>query len=208
MSPPVMTAGLTPTQTSMSLLGVTAISLALALFLRRRVPGITGSLAARAGSLRGAARGGRGTASSTGPRTGRSTGSGAGIAPLNLVRAAFGWAALLLFAVAGVAATGTFIGQFVLWAARTVDTLVRHLPAVGQDFASAGFGIVAIVALWRGLHLLGDLVEGRAHHGGADALVFLGPMLFPLVPGYFGEGATWVYAGVASHIGPVVAHLV
>ncbi len=195
---PTMTQSLTPAQTSLSLLGITAVSLILAVFLRRRVPRLANSVTARVGNLRGA----RGQSRAPGGGQSRA------LDPVGLTRAAFGWAALTLFAVAGVAASGTFIGRFVLWCARTVDTLVGHLPVIGVEIASAGFGLVALWALWKGLHLIGDLLEGHAHHGGADWLVFAGPMLFPLVPGYFGQGATWVYAAVASHVGPVVAHLV
>lgn len=198
---PAMTQSLTPTQTSLSLLGITTVSLILALFVRRRIPRLAGSVTARVGALRGT-RGGTRTTSRALDAPVR------GIDPIGLTRAAFGWAALLLFAVAGVAASGTFIGRFVLWTARTIDSIVGHLPVIGVEIASAGFGLVALWALWKGLHLIGDLLEGRAHHGGADWLVFAGPMLFPLVPGYFGQGATWVYAAVASHVGPVVAHLI
>lgn len=199
LAPPAMTAGLTPTQTSLSLLGVTVVSLILAVLVRSRVPRAVGSITSRVGALRGPRAVGGG---------GATGGRGRTLDPLALVRAAFEWCALLLFAIAGVAATGTFIGRVVLWAARTVDTAVRHLPGIGQQAAGVGFSLVALWALWKGGHLLFDLIEGKAHRGGADWLVFIGPMLFPLVPGYFGQGATWVYAAVASHVGPVVAHLV
>jgi hypothetical protein len=127
---------------------------------------------------------------------------------LRYVRSALAWCSFILFGVAGVAASGTFIGSFVLWGSRTIESGVRHLPVVGQDITNAGVAIVALYALHRGLHLLGDVLEGRAHQGGADALMFLGPMLFTLVPGYFGEGAAWVYAGMAGHVVPFVQHLV
>jgi len=214
LAPPAMTTGLTPAQTSVSLLGLTAVSLILALILRRRVPTVAASLNSRATAIRGGLRGRRTTASSRGRgRATPDTGMGnSGAKPLDLLRHLAGWTALALFAVAGVAASGTFIGTIVLWCARRADSafhwLVNLFPGAGHQAATLGFSLVAILALWRGLHLLADLIEGKAHHGDADLLVFLGPMLFTLVPGYFGQGATWVYAAVAAHVGPLVAHLV
>lgn len=211
LPPPAMTAGLTPAQTSASLLGITAVSLILAVVIRRRVPQVAASVTNRVGALRGTLGASRGAGRGRGA-AGASPGRGRGMDPVGLARAALGWIALALFAVAGVAASGTFIGGVVLWAARTADTFSRWLiglfPAAGHTAASLGFSLVAVAALWLGLNLLGDLLEGKAHHGGADLLVFAGPMLFTLVPGVFGQGATWVYANVAAHVGPLVAHWV
>jgi hypothetical protein len=213
---PTMTQSLTPTQTSASLLGITLVSLILAVIIRRRVPRVAASINNRVNALRGTLGG------KSGSRAGAGRGRGGvrdtvadqsrGIDPVGLARAALGWIALGLFAVAGVAASGTFIGTIVLWAAHTAETFSRWLiglfPLGAHTGASLGFSVVAALALWLGLNLLGDLIEGKAHHGGADLLVFCGPMLFTLVPGVFGQGATWVYTVVATHIGPIVAGLV
>ena len=208
---PTMSESLTPTQTSISLLGITAVSLILAVIIRRRVPRVAASINNRVGALRGSL-GGRGNSRTRGSSATNLGSRSRGMDPIGLARAALGWIALALFAVAGVAASGTFIGQIVLWAAHTADAFSRWLiglfPSGGHAAASLGFSLVAVAALWLGLNLLGDLIEGKAHHGGADLLVFAGPMLFTLVPGVFGQGATWVYTNVAAHVGPLVAHLV
>lgn len=207
---PVVTESLTHTQASLSLLGITAVSLALALFIRRRVPRLASSVSGRFGALRGTLRGANGRGSTRTPNLTGPAGSGS-LNPVALARAGLGWIALLLFALAGVAASGTFIGTVVLWFARTADSLFRWLvglfPGGAHDVATVGFSAVALIALWIGLHLFADVIEGRAHHGGRDWLVFFGPMLFTLVPGYFGQGAAWLYATVGAHVGPIVAHL-
>lgn len=188
MTPP-HTASLTPTQTSWSLLGITIVTVMIATALRMRVPAIASSLQRRPG-LRGS--------------TGFST-------LLRHVTGALAWAAFLLYALAGVAAAGTFIGRFVLWLSHLIDrwfnNLAGMLPGIGPDLANLGVGVITLVVFWRGLHLLGNFLEGRAHHGGEDGLVFLGPVLFPLVPGWFGIGAAHVYAWLSAHVGTVAAHL-
>ena len=180
------TAALTHTQTSMSLLGLTAVCLVLAFFLRRRTPGITASIERRSLMQR----------------------SGSAVKTLRHARTTLAWASFILFGLAGIAASGTFIGTWVLWGSHTMESLVSHLPLVGQQITGAGFLLVGLFALHKGLHLVGDVLEGKAHQGGADMLMVLGPMVFTMVPGYFGEGAAWVYAGIAAHVGPVVANLV
>ncbi len=208
---PVVTQGLTHTQTSLSLLGITIVSLTLALFIRRRVPRLASSITGHFTAVRGTL-GGRG---GTGRAGGLGIGAGGGRGTLNpvaLTRAAAGWAAILLFAVAGVAASGTFIGSIVLWLAHTADSFFRWaislFPGGGHDAATIGVSIVGLLLLWWGLHLVADLIEGRIHHGGRDWLVFAGPMLFTLVPGYFGQWSATAYAAIGSHVGPIVAHLV
>lgn len=165
---------------------MTVLCLIFALFLRRRTPSITASIERRSLVQR----------------------SGGAVKTLRHVRTALAWCSFLLFGVAGVAASGTFIGSFVLWVSRLIEAGTRHLPVIGQDVTNVGVALIALIALHKGLHLLGDVLEGKAHQGGADVLMFLGPMVFTLVPGYFGEGASWVYAGMASHIVPLVQHLV
>lgn len=182
---PLANSALTHAQASMSLLGVTVVCLILALFLRRRIPGITSKL----------------------ERTALVQRAGGAVKGLRYVRTALAWCSFALFGVAGVAASGTFIGTFVLWVSRTIETGTHHLPVIGQDIANGGVAIIALVALHKGLHLIGDVLEGKAHQGGADVLMFLGPMVFTLVPGYFGEGAAWVYGSMASHIVPFVQHI-
>jgi hypothetical protein len=203
-SPPLHTAALTTTQAHWSLFGAMALCLVLAWFLRRRTPGITASIGRLVPGTREDAPVARRT-----PGTRRTSGRSGHAAArgLHLLRHAAGWASLALFAVAGVCASGTFIGTCVLWASRTIESLVRHLPVVGQQITGGGALIVAVYALHKGLHLIGDVLEGKAHEGGADLLMFLGPMVFTLVPGYFGEGAAWVYSGMATHIVPLVEHL-
>jgi hypothetical protein len=183
---PLAASGLTHFQASASLFGLMVVCLVLALFLRRRTPGITASIERRSLVQR----------------------SGGAVKTLRHVRTALAWCSFLLFGVAGVAASGTFVGTCVLWASHTVEGLAGHLPVLGQQIIGGGALLLGLVFLHKGLHLLGDVLEGKAHQGGADMLMFLGPMVFTLVPGYFGEGAAWVYAGMANHIVPVVQHLV
>lgn len=184
-SPPLHDAALTATQAHVSLLGATALCLIFAFFLRRRAAGITSSI-----ERRGLVR--------------RSNGA---VKTVRHSRTVLEWAAFLLFAAAGVCASGTFVGSLVLWFARQVQHLFDLLPVKGQLGVNAGLLIVGLFFLHKGLHLLGDVLEGKAHQGGADWLAFLGPMVFTLVPGYFGEGAAWVYSGMATHIVPLVEHL-
>lgn len=184
-SPPLAASGLSHSVASVSLLGVTALCLVLALFLRRRTPGITASIERRSLVQR----------------------SGTAVKGLRHTRTALAWCSFLLFAVAGVAAAGTFIGTAVLWGSHQVQHVVDLLPVKGQLGVNAGLLIVGLYFLHRGLHLIGDVLEGKAHQGGADWLVFLGPMVFTLVPGYFGEGAAWVYGAVGTHLLPLVQHV-
>lgn len=107
-----------------------------------------------------------------------------------------GWFSLLCFAVAGIASTGTIVGTWVLWGAKAITDATHHVPLP----ALVLINVVGIYVLWKAGHLFFDLVEGKAHHGGSDWLVFLGPTIFPLVPGLFGRFWTWVYT--------LIAHLV
>lgn len=102
------------------------------------------------------------------------------------------WIALLCFAVAGIAASGTIINTAVLWAAHTVNDLTHHVPLP----ILIALNVVVIIVLWKSLHLFFDVIEGKAHHGSVDWWVFLGPMLFPLIGGPFGQFWTWVYTEV------------
>lgn len=209
---PVVTQSLSHTATSLSLLGITAVSLALALFIRRRVPRLASNVSGRLAAARGALSSRSGGARNNTTLGIGGNGRGASLNPIVLSRAILGWIALLLFAVAGVAASGTFVGTTVLWVARLTDSLFRWIislfPGGAHDAATIGFSLVSLLALWLGLHLVADVIEGRAHHGGRDWLVFAGPMLFTLVPGYFGQWSATAYAAIGAHVGPIVAHLV
>lgn len=176
---------LSPSQTAASLLGVTAVCLTLGLIVRRRTPAAASSIEGR-------------------PLVRK---NGGAVKTVRHGRALLGWIALALFTIAGIAAQGTFIGRFFLWCTRTIDDFSRHLPWIGRDIAGAGFGIVAVIVLWKAGHLVFDLVEGKAHHGGSDWLMFTAPVLFPLVPGWFGEGATRLFTDLATQVGPYVSHL-
>lgn len=212
---PVVTQSLSHTATSLSLLGITIVSLILATFIRRRVPRLASSITGRFATMRGTL-GGRGarTGSGRGRGSAAALGGGSRAGSLNLgalARAALGWVAVLLFAVAGIAASGTFIGSTVLWLAHTADRFVAWLiglfPGGHQDAATIGVSIVSLLILYWGLHHFADAIEGRLHHGGRDWLIFAGPMLFTLVPGYFGQWSATAYAAVGSHVGPIVAHV-
>jgi hypothetical protein len=115
--------------------------------------------------------------------------------------------ALLLFAIAGIAASATPLASAVTWASQHIDAWVSHLPMIGKIIGNLGVGIVAIFALRKGLGLLPDILRGKAHQGEADLLVFAGPMIFPLVPGLFGEFWVRVYNLLGSAIGSHVAHI-
>lgn len=213
---PAMTQSLTSAQTSLSLLGITIVSLILALFLRRRVPRLAASVSGWFASMRNQV-GGR--SSRTGTRRGRGAPRDAvaptrqrGIDLAGLARAALGWIAILLFAVAGVAASGTFIGTVVLWFANLANRFAMWIaglfPNGHSEAASIGVSLIGLAILALGVHFVTDLIEGKAHHGGRDWLVFAGPMLFTLVPGYFGQWSATAYAAIGAHVGPIVAHLV
>jgi hypothetical protein len=186
-------AALTPAQTTWSLLGITLAFLIVATVLRMRSVAATSSLQ-RSRSLR------RFKAIPT---------------LLGHLRTVLAWAAFLLYAMAGITATGTFIGRLALWCSHTLNSwflwFAHFLPSnTYQDIANiavGGLGIVALVVFYKGLHFGFDLLEGKAHHGGADGLVFLGPSLFPLVPGWFGEGAARAYGWLGAHVDTVSAHL-
>jgi hypothetical protein len=212
---PIVTQGLTHTQTSLSLLGITIVCLILATFIRRRVPRLAASIAGRFASMRGAfgARGSR-SGSGRGRAAAGTLGAGSRTGSLNLAglaRAALGWIAVILFAVAGVAASGTFIGTTVVWFAHLANSFITLIiglfPGGHQDAKTIGVSIVALLILLWGMNHYADAIEGRLHHGGRDWLVFSGPMLFTLVPGYFGQWSTTAYAALGSHVGPIVAQL-
>lgn len=218
---PVVAQSLSHTATTMSLLGITIVSLILALFIRRRVPRLAASVSGRIAAV-GGTLGGRGAGRRPGRTGGRGRGAGALAAPtgarapsfnpIALARAALGWIAILLFALAGVAASGTFIGTLVLGTAHLADRffmwIVGLFPNGHTQAGAIGVSIVGLLMLALGLHLAFEVVEGNAHHGGRDWLVFAGPMLFTMVPGYFGQWSATVYAAIGSHVGPIVAHLV
>lgn len=183
--PPEMQMGLNGAETTVSLLGATAVCLILGIILRKRVPAAASSIERR-------------------PLVQK---FGGGPKAVRHGRALLGWVALALFIVAGIAAEGTFIGRLFLWVDRTIDDGARHLPWIGQDIAGAAFSVVGAVVLWRAGHLVFDLLEGRAHHGGSDWVVFLAPTLFPLLPGFPGQWSTSLFTSLATHVGPFVAHL-
>ncbi len=184
-------AALTPAQTTWSLLGVTLAFIILATVLRMRSVAATSSLQRSRGLRRFKFL----------PKL------------LGWLRTILAWAAFLLYALAGVAATGTFIGRLVLWCSRSLNSwflwAAHFLPSnTYREIANlavgvGGIGILVFVVFYKGLHFGFDLLEGKAHHGAADGLVFLGPSLFPLVPGWFGEGAAAAYGWLGAHVDAV-----
>lgn len=186
-------AALTPAQTTWSLLGITLGFVILATVLRMRSVSATSRLQRSRGLRR----------FKTIPTL------------FGWLRTIFAWAAFLLYALAGITATGTFIGRLILWCSRTLNSwflgAARFLPSsTYRDIANiavGGLGVLALVVFYKGLHFGFDLLEGKAHHGGADGLVFLGPSLFPLVPGWFGEGAAHAYGWLGAHVDAVAGHV-
>jgi hypothetical protein len=184
-------AALTPAQTTWSLQGITLGFIILATVLRMRSVAATSSLQ-RNRALR------------------RS--KSAGIV-LGHVQGGLAWAAFLLYALAGITATGTFIGRLILWCSHTINSLflwlAHFLPSSAyQDIANlavgvGSLGLLAFLVFYKGLHFGFDLLEGKAHHGNADGLVFLGPSLFTLVPGWFGQGAATAYGWLGAHVDAV-----
>jgi hypothetical protein len=115
--------------------------------------------------------------------------------------------ALLLFAVAGIAAAGTPIDTAVTWASHTINTWFGHLPKIGRWITEGGISIVGLVNAWKFAKLVPDVIEGKAHQGEADLLVFAGPMLLPLIPGLIGQFWARIYSFVGAQVGAEVARL-
>lgn len=129
---------------------------------------------------------------------------------------AFAVIACLLFAVAGATAAGTFIGGWVRDAGHAAEWCVVHVVAWAwhEISSSSAPTVAALTALGLGaaavgayllhqlMHLTADLVTGKLHHGGSDAWIFFGPMVFSLISGTFGALPISVYAAVTSAIAP------
>jgi len=174
-------------------------------FLRRRVPRLVGSINARTSALRGTLGGARGGGRRRTPVRDAAIDRSRSIDPVGLARAALGWAALSLFAVAGVARPARSSAPSCC-GRRTPPTPSRAgsspVPRERQGAASLGFSVVAAIFLWLGLNLLGDLIEGKAHQRRrGPARLRWAHAVHPRA-GLLRQGATWVYTAVATHVGP------